>query len=168
MNPSWTPDQQTLYMTFESAINDLVDFSGKKIPALGNKGTPQIVDMAGTQNELRKVAVKVEELLKDVVTSRLEGKTELRGDKYQMTVTGATTSRLNQGKAKETLETLQSLLLELRALWFDINLVKMQPVPSELEELLDKICKLPANISCMETTEGSRRVFTKLGPPTSV
>jgi len=154
MNPEWTAEQQRLYKVFELATSDLIEFCGPKLPALGNKGNAQIVDMAGRQNELRKATDKVEKLLKGVLDSKMGDATEVRGETYCMNKeTGIATHRLDQTAAKEMLDKVGVAIIELRKLG----------MPA-VNHLIGQIPDDPL-AACMNSSESSRRTFAKIGPP---
>lgn len=133
-HPNWSDHQCTLYQEYVAAVEDLIPFMAPMMPKLGNKGVPELVDIAGGQNALRKATKKLEDLLKGVIDTKLtvvEGETssEYRGEVYILTVAkGVETTRMNQTKAKE--------------------LLLAKGVPED---------------DFMDTSEGSRRTFSKIG-----
>lgn len=154
MNPEWTAEQQRLYKVFELAIDDLIQFAAPKVPALGNKGKPELVDMAGRQNELRKFSDKVEKTLKEIISSKIpDTETEARGEAYVMKVEGGIdTTRLDQTAAKEMLEKVGAAVRELRKLGSPVVDRYIGVIPDEPLQ------------ACMVTSSGSRRTFSKVGP----
>lgn len=105
-HPNWSTAQCQMFVSFMDAVEDLIPFCAKEMPKLGNKGLPEIVDIAGRQNELRKAVEKLEKLLKGVIEVKLEGKLTARGEEFEINVVEAPYTRLNQEAAKQKLDAL--------------------------------------------------------------
>lgn len=153
MNENWTEEQKRLYGIYDQAITDLVEFAAPKAPALGNKGTAQVVDMTGRLNELRKGADKIEKLLKGVIETKVpETEKEVRGEAYVMCIeTGISTTRLNQDVAKSLLQDFGNLHAKLKAL------------NDPAVDALIKIYPSDPLGNAMQMSEGSRRTFKRIG-----
>lgn len=104
-----TDRQKLLRKAMDIASDEVVAYAAKEVPSLGNYTKEGLTDLFGYLNEARKELEKVEKIVRGRLESQLEGAKEYKGDNFKYTKAITETTRLNQSKAKETLEKLGTL-----------------------------------------------------------
>ena len=119
MDPNWTDTQKRIWTEGQKALDTIVSYSGREVPALSQGHTATaMLDETGPVHYLNKMAEKTVNTMKERLKALLpmvkdsagrdtEQKVKaLVGDRYKMEVRTSERSALNQGAAKAFLEKL--------------------------------------------------------------
>lgn len=98
--------QRQLARVMDIASAEVVAYAAKEVPPIGNYTEEGLTDLFGYLNEARKELEKTEKIVRGRLEAMLAGRKESKGDNFQYKKSTTATSRLNQGKAKDTLEKL--------------------------------------------------------------
>lgn len=159
-HPTWTDAQCRMYVELVDAVDDVIPFYAPTMPNVGNKGAPELVDIAGGLNTMRKASDKIEKLVKELIDVK-SGATTTRGERYQLNYGDPSpTTRLDQEKAKERLKLIDAYIVGLHKVIEDPEVADTDVI-TLLEEFLSKVSTNNYG-ECMVTTNVGRRTFERL------
>jgi hypothetical protein len=128
-----TQAQQERLSIWNKALDTLMPWFAKEVPQIGNQTPAGLADDIGRVNQLKKDVEKIEKTLKERFKVLREGKSEVRGDVYELKVSTQERTALDQEYAKATLTALDDI---------DVNAL-MQHVRDGLIEI-PSACRYPA------------------------
>lgn len=124
-----TQAQQERLSIWNKALDTLMPWFAKEVPQIGNQTPAGLADDIGRVNQLKKDVEKIEKTLKERFKVLREGKSEVRGDVYELKVSTQERTALDQEMAKQTLNLLGDFNIP--------NLVKyINSLPELPEDLL--------------------------------
>lgn len=101
-----TQAQQERLSIWNKALDTLMPWFAKEVPQIGNQTPSGLADDIGRVNQLKKDVEKIEKTLKERFKVLREGKSEVRGDVYELKVSTQERTALDQEMAKQTLNLL--------------------------------------------------------------
>lgn len=91
---------------YNDATDELIQFYGDELPAMGNWTPEKMVDMVGLIKIVQGDAEQIVKTLNGLIDQKLGDKTQITGDKYVMTYVPVTQWRINAEAAESTIKEL--------------------------------------------------------------